>query len=80
MSLDNVDLEFEKEALAIIGKQAIEQSTGARGLRTIIEEIMLNIMFDIPSREDIHKVVITKKAAEQKEEPLFYDEEGELVS
>lgn len=80
MSLDNVDLEFEKEALAIIGKQAIEQSTGARGLRTIIEEIMLNIMFDIPSREDIHKVVITKEAAEQKEEPLFYDEEGELVS
>lgn len=80
LSLDNVELEFEKEALSVIGQQAIEQKTGARGLRTIIEEIMLNIMFDIPSREDISKVVITKKAAEKKEEPLFYNESGELVS
>lgn len=79
MSLDNVELEFEKEALSSIGQQAIEQSTGARGLRTIIEEIMLNIMFDIPSRKDIYKVLITKNAAENKEKPLFYDEEGQLI-
>ena len=80
MSLDNVELEFKKEALSIIGSQAIAQSTGARGLRTIIEEIMLDIMFDIPSREDIKKVVITKEAAEHKESPLFYDEYDELVN
>lgn len=79
MSLDNVELEFKEEALSVIGRQAIEQSTGARGLRTIIEEIMLNIMFDIPSREDIHKVIITKEAAEHNEKPLFYDKEGILV-
>lgn len=79
MSLDNVDLEFDEEALSIIGQQAIDQQTGARGLRTIIEEIMLNIMFDLPSREDIHKVVITAEAARHQENPLFYNEEGELV-
>src|SRR5699024_94624 len=80
LELDDVELEFEPEALSVIGRQAIDQGTGARGLRTIIEEIMLNIMFDIPSREDIYKVVITKEAAEQKSDPLFYDEEGQLVS
>lgn len=80
LKLDNVDLEFDKEALLLIGRRAIEQETGARGLRSIIEEIMLNIMFDIPSREDIHKVVITKEAVEKTSEPLFYDEEGQQVS
>ncbi|MEY8291195.1 ATP-dependent Clp protease ATP-binding subunit ClpX [Carnobacteriaceae bacterium 52-44] len=80
LELDDVELEFEPEALSVIGRQAIDQGTGARGLRTIIEEIMLNIMFDIPSREDIYKVVITKEAVEQKSDPLFYDEEGQLVS
>lgn len=80
LSLDNVNLEFEDEALHVIGQKAIAQGTGARGLRTIIEEIMLNIMFDIPSREDINKVVITKEAAEKVNEPLFYNEEGKLVS
>lgn len=80
LKLDNVDLEFETEALLLIGRRAIAQETGARGLRSIIEEIMLNIMFDIPSREDIHKVVITKEAVEKTSEPLFYDEEGQQVS
>jgi len=80
LELDNVELEFEEEALRVIGRRAIDQGTGARGLRTIIEEIMLNIMFEIPSREDVYKVVITKDAAEQNHDPLFYDEEGQLVS
>lgn len=80
MSLDDVDLEFDEQALSIIGQQAIKQGTGARGLRTIIEEIMLNIMFDLPSREDIHKVVITEEAAKLEKNPLFYNEEGELVT
>src|SRR5699024_12020835 len=47
LELDNVELVFDEEALSVIGKRAIDQGTGARGLRTIIEEIMLNIMFDI---------------------------------
>src|SRR5699024_3730905 len=51
--IDNVELEFEEEALAAIAKDAIERNTGARGLRSIIESIMLDIMFEIPSRDDI---------------------------
>jgi|SRR5690625_3019532 len=80
LELDNVELVFDDEALSVIGQRAIDQGTGARGLRTIIEEIMLNIMFDIPSRDDVDKVVITKEAAELSKDPIFYNDEGKLVS
>lgn len=60
--MDHVELEFEDEAVRAIAKQAIDKNTGARGLRTILESIMLDIMYDIPSREDIVKCVITKEA------------------
>ncbi|MCP8617033.1 ATP-dependent protease ATP-binding subunit ClpX [Salirhabdus salicampi] len=59
--IDDVELEFEEEALMEIAKKAIERKTGARGLRSIIEGIMLDVMFDIPSRDDIEKCVITKE-------------------
>ncbi|HEX6592974.1 MAG TPA: ATP-dependent protease ATP-binding subunit ClpX [Bacillota bacterium] len=59
--MDNVELEFEEEALVEIAKKAIERKTGARGLRSIIESIMLDVMFELPSREDIKKCVITKE-------------------
>jgi len=58
--MDDVELEFEEQALAEIAKKAIERKTGARGLRSIIESIMLDVMFELPSREDITKCVITK--------------------
>ncbi|WP_368652226.1 ATP-dependent protease ATP-binding subunit ClpX [Ornithinibacillus sp. 4-3] len=59
--MDDVELEFEKDALVEIAKKAVERKTGARGLRSIIETIMLDVMFDLPSREDIEKCVITKE-------------------
>lgn len=59
LELDNVELEFEEEALSEIAKKAIERKTGARGLRSIIEGIMLDVMFELPSRDDIEKCVIT---------------------
>ncbi len=59
--MDGVELEFEDEALVEIAKKAIERKTGARGLRSIIESIMLDVMFELPSREDIKKCVITKE-------------------
>jgi ATP-dependent Clp protease ATP-binding subunit ClpX len=59
--MDDVELEFEAEALVEIAKKAIERKTGARGLRSIIEGIMLDVMFELPSREDIEKCVITKE-------------------
>src|SRR5699024_2112458 len=59
--MDGVELEFEDEALVEIAKKAIERKTGARGLRSIIESIMLDVMFELPSREDIKKCVITEE-------------------
>ncbi|MFA1822522.1 ATP-dependent protease ATP-binding subunit ClpX [Virgibacillus oceani] len=58
--MDDVELEFEAEALKEIAVKAIERKTGARGLRSIIEGLMVDVMFELPSREDIEKCIITK--------------------
>jgi ATP-dependent Clp protease ATP-binding subunit ClpX len=68
---DGVHLEFEPEALRTIAKLAIERKTGARGLRAIIEEIMLNTMYDIPSRSDVEKCIITKDAILNRTDPIL---------
>lgn len=77
--LDDVDLEFTDDSLREIAKMAIERETGARGLRSIIESVMLNIMFEIPSRDDVDKVVITKETVLNGEKN-YYDEKDEKVS
>ena len=58
-SLDGVELEFEEGAFSAVAKLALERETGARGLRSILENAMLPLMYDIPSREDVEKIVIT---------------------
>ncbi len=70
-SLEDVELEFEKEALMKIAEKTLSRNTGARGLRAILEEIMMEIMYEIPSRKDIKKVVITKEAIEENGEPIL---------
>ena len=80
LHLDDVELEFDEDALGAIGSRAIAQGTGARGLRTIIQEIMLNVMFEVPSRDDITKVIITEETVRDKKEPIYYDEEGNKIS
>lgn len=60
-SLDNVILEFQPDALELIAKEAIDRKTGARGLRSIVEDIMLDTMYELPSRNDIEKCVITRE-------------------
>ncbi|MCT1903389.1 ATP-dependent protease ATP-binding subunit ClpX [Oceanobacillus sojae] len=65
--IDNVELEFEQEALEEIAKKAIERKTGARGLRSIIEGIIVDVMFDLPSREDVERCVITKDTVIQED-------------
>lgn len=67
--MDNVDLQFEEEALELIVNKAIERKTGARGLRSILEEIMRDIMFEIPSNPKIEKCIITKQTIENGEPP-----------
>lgn len=71
VELDGVTLEFEPEALSRVAELAIKRDTGARGLRSIIEETMRDVMFDIPSQEDIERVIITKATVDQTEGPVI---------
>ncbi len=71
LSYDDVELEFDQDALVEIARKAIERKTGARGLRSIIEETMMDVMFEVPSQDHIKKVRITKDAVEGKDKPLL---------
>ncbi len=75
--IDNVELEFEPEAIKAIAKQAIERKTGARGLRSIIEKVMTDIMYEIPSREDVVKCIVTEGTITDSVQPtlVFASEE-----
>lgn len=71
--LDNVELEFEEDTIKAIAKKALEQETGARGLRAIVEGFMTDIMYEIPSDDTIKKCIITKEVVYDKKEPtMFY--------
>ncbi len=71
LHMDGVALEFEPEALRLIAAKALAQKTGARGLRSVVEGIMLDVMYNIPSEEHVSKCVITKAAVEKAEQPLI---------
>lgn len=78
--LDKVELEFTDEALKSIAKKAIERHIGARGLRSIIEETLQEVMFDVPSNHKISKIIINDKVIDSDESPEFiYDENREPV-
>jgi ATP-dependent Clp protease ATP-binding subunit ClpX len=78
LELDDVELEFEPDALVEIAKLAIERKTGARGLRSIIEATMLDVMFELPSRDDIKKCIITAETITEKAQPKLLLENGEV--
>jgi ATP-dependent Clp protease ATP-binding subunit ClpX len=80
LEIDAVELQFEEGALTEIAKKAIERKTGARGLRSIIEGIMLDVMFDLPSRDDITKCVITKETVINNSVPTLLLEDGTVVA
>lgn len=69
LELDNVNLSFEPKALEAIAREAIKRNTGARGLRAIIEGIMLDVMYEVPSRDDVEDCVITEQVVEEKTTP-----------
>jgi ATP-dependent Clp protease ATP-binding subunit ClpX len=73
--MDNTQLEFTDEALLAIAQEAIKRKTGARGLRSIIEDIMLDIMYEIPHRTNISKCVITKEVVANRDEPIVVTSE-----
>ncbi len=77
---DHIELEIEHDALIAIAKRALEQKTGARGLRAILEGILMQTMFDAPSRKSVKKVVVTAACVENNTAPLLLDDSGQEVS
>ncbi|MBC7336121.1 MAG: ATP-dependent Clp protease ATP-binding subunit ClpX, partial [Clostridia bacterium] len=69
--LDGVTLEFTQEALEAVADEALRRNTGARGLRAILEEVMLDVMYEVPSRGDVTKCVVTKEVILRQEKPLL---------
>jgi len=69
--LDGVNLEFQPEALRAIAQEALKRKTGARGLRAILEEIMRNVMYEIPSRDNIAKCTIARETVVDRQEPII---------
>ncbi len=76
LEMDGVELEFQEEALAAIAEEALARKTGARGLRAIIEAIMRDVMYDVPSRDDVTKCVVTEATVRQRQAPLMYYKEN----
>ena len=80
LEMDQVNLVFEEGALKAIADEAIRRNTGARGLRAIIESIMLDVMFDLPSREDVTECVVTEETVRNKVAPRLTTREGREVN
>lgn len=76
--MDNVELRFEEDAIEAIAQLALERKTGARGLRSIMENVMMDVMYRIPSDDTIEEVVITKSAVEGESEPLTIHRESAM--
>jgi ATP-dependent Clp protease ATP-binding subunit ClpX len=77
LSLDKVELVFTPDALDATAKLALQRKTGARALRTIVEEALLDVMYDIPERTDVTKVVITAETIEHGQPPMLVTENDE---
>lgn len=80
LSLDDVELEFEPAALRAAAELAIERETGARGLRSIIENCLMDVMFEIPGRDDIQKVVIDSEAVRGLQKPKIFTTDGKTIT
>ncbi len=79
LEMDQVQLEFEKEAIEKIAEQAFKRKTGARGLRSIMEHLMMDLMYSIPSDESIEKCTITKEAVDGTAQPVIHRTEREFI-
>lgn len=76
LQMDNVELEFKDDAVSAVAREAMRRNTGARALRAIIEDIMLDVMYDMPGRGDVAKCVITREVVENHDEPLLVTTQG----
>jgi ATP-dependent Clp protease ATP-binding subunit ClpX len=73
--LDDVVLEFKDSSLQAIAEEAIKRNTGARGLRAIMEEVLMEVMFELPSRDDISRCIITREVILKREKPILVTRE-----
>lgn len=80
LGMDNVELVFEEGALKAIAQEAMKRSAGARGLRAIIESIMRDVMYDVPSREDVKKCIVTEEVVREHKPPMLVLEEKKTDS
>lgn len=80
LSMDNVELELEDSAIDAIAEKALERKTGARGLRGIMEKIMTNIMYELPSRNDVNKCIITRETVVEEEDPQLVTVDSERLT
>jgi len=71
LQLEGVGLTFDPEALQVVAEKTIDRGTGARGLRAVLEDVMLDVMYDLPSRQDVREVVITRECVEDGSEPMM---------
>src|SRR3546814_20905819 len=69
--MEGVELEFRQDALSAIARKALKRKTGARGLRTIVESVLLDTMYDLPSLENVSKVVVDESVIEHKSDPYL---------
>jgi ATP-dependent Clp protease ATP-binding subunit ClpX len=76
LQMDSVELEFKEEAVRAVSREAMRRNTGARALRAIIEDIMLDVMYEMPGRSDIAKCIITREVVENHEDPLLVTAQG----
>ena len=73
--MDNVELEFTTDAVEAMAEQALLRGTGARGLRAILEEVLQQVMFDVPSRDDVARVVINREVVQENVNPTIVPRE-----
>ena len=74
--MDNLKLEFEEQALKKIAKLAIERGTGARGLKSILEETLVDAMFELPGKKLLSKIIVTENSINEKNNFLIYDKDN----
>ena len=78
LELDHVALEFEEGALRAIAQEALKRKTGARGLRAIIEDIMCNVMYEVPSEKEVVKCIVSEEVVKDKKDPILVRDESKL--
>jgi ATP-dependent Clp protease ATP-binding subunit ClpX len=80
MAMEGVDLEFSEDALQALAEQALKKGTGARALRSLLERLMLDVMYDIPGSDDVAGITVTRRVVEGLEQPVLKRKTGQKAA